>query len=98
MSRPAAAVSATANGFATRRLGDRFAAMAESVVACRCPSIAELDGEEAEEYVTGHLRRDERRTERFEELYACPDTGRRWVLDYPDRTESDSGQARLRST
>jgi hypothetical protein len=58
VSRPATAVSATASGFATRRLGGRFAAIAESVVACRCPSIAELYGEEAEEYVTGHLRRD----------------------------------------
>ena len=71
--------------------------MAESVVACRCPSLTELYGAEAEDYVTGHLRRDETRTERFEELYACPDTGRRWILDYPDRTERDPGQARLRS-
>ena len=34
----------------------------------------------------------------MEELYACPDTGQRWLLDYPERTEREPGQARLRVT
>ena len=64
---------------------------------CRCPNLSVLYGREAEAYVTDHLVRDESSSERFEELYACPDTGRRWLLDYPDRTEREPGQARLRS-
>ena len=60
--------------------------------------MTELYGREAEEYAGGHLMRDETRTERMEEFYACPDTGRRWLLDYPERTEREPGQARLRVT
>jgi hypothetical protein len=59
--------------------------------------VSELFGNEAEEYATGHLVREETRPEEFEELYACPDTGRRWVLEWPERTEREPGQARLRS-
>ena len=66
-------------------------------MSCRCDVVAELYGRDAEEYIDGHLRRDETRTEQLEEQFACPDTGRRWLLDYPDRTERELGQARLRS-
>ncbi len=65
------------------------------MTACRCPSVTELYGREAEEYATTHLVRDETRTDSFEEVYSCPDTGRAWLLDYPERTEADPGQARL---
>ena len=63
---------------------------------CRCDTVTELYGTQAEEYVAGHLRRDETRTEEMRELYACPDTGRRWELDWPQASEQDPGQARLR--
>jgi hypothetical protein len=64
-------------------------------VACRCNDVAELYGDEAESYAREHLRTDEVRSDAFEELLSCPDTGRRWRLDYPDRTEREPGQARL---
>jgi hypothetical protein len=63
---------------------------------CRCDSVVELYGEEAERYAAEHLVRGEARTEAMEERYSCPDTGRRWLLDYPDRTDRDPGQTRLR--
>ncbi len=63
---------------------------------CRCTTVTELYGREAEQYAAGHLTRDETRSEAFEELYACPDTGRQWLLDWPERTEREPGQARLR--
>lgn len=63
---------------------------------CRCDAVTELYGNEAEEYAATHLRRTETRTERMEERYSCPDTGRDWILDYPERSERDPGQARLR--
>jgi hypothetical protein len=65
-------------------------------MSCRCDTVAELYGTEAEDYAGEHLHRAETRTDRLEERYTCPDTGRDWILDYPDRTESDPGQARLR--
>jgi len=67
-------------------------------VDCRCDTVTELYGGEAEEYAGAHLRRTETRTEQLEESYTCPDTGRDWVLDYPDKTEREPGQARLRIT
>lgn len=64
---------------------------------CRCNEVTEVFGHEAEEYAAGHLRSDGTRSDGFEEDYRCPDTGRRWLLDWPDRTERDPGQARLRA-
>jgi hypothetical protein len=64
---------------------------------CRCPNLTELYADEAEAYARDHLVGDESRTEAFQEVYVCPDSGRRWLLDYPERTEDDLGQARLRA-
>ncbi len=63
---------------------------------CRCENVRELYGDEAERYATEHLRSDESDTEAFTERLSCPDTGARWLLDYPERTDDDPGQARLR--
>ncbi len=64
-------------------------------MACRCNDVTELYGDEAESYARDHLHTDEVRSEAFEELLSCPDTGRRWKLDFPDRTQREPGQARL---
>jgi hypothetical protein len=53
-------------------------------------------GQEAETYAADHLVRGEVDSEALEERYSCPDTGRVFVLDWPERTQSDPGQARLR--
>ena len=66
-------------------------------MACRCDTVTELYGGEAEDYAAEHLRASGSRPEAMEEDYTCPDTGTRWLLDYPDRTEHDPGQARLRA-
>ena len=62
---------------------------------CRCDTVTELYGNEAEEYAGSHLRRTQPATEALEERYTCPDTGRDWILDFPERTDRDPGQARL---
>ncbi len=64
---------------------------------CRCDTVTELYGGEAERYAGEHLRAVETRADALEERYTCPDTGSEWLLDYPDRTQNDPGQARLRS-
>ena len=63
---------------------------------CRCTSVTELYGSEAEEYAAEHLRREETDSGPLADRFACPDTGRRWELDYPEATEEEPGQARLR--
>ena len=65
-------------------------------MACRCNDVDELYGPEAEGYAREHLVGDEVSTDRFEERLSCPDTGRRWILEWPERTEREPGQARLR--
>ena len=64
---------------------------------CRCDTVTELYGREAENYAYEHLHRDDTSTERFVEGFSCPDTGTRWLLEYPERTERELGQARLRA-
>ena len=53
-------------------------------------------GSEAETYAAEHLVRGEADTASVEERYSCPDTGRQFILDWPERTQSGAGQARLR--
>jgi hypothetical protein len=65
-------------------------------VACPCNELTEAYGREAEQYARKHLHTDTVRTEAFEEDLSCPDTGARFTLDYPERTEREPGQARLR--
>jgi hypothetical protein len=64
-------------------------------VECRCNDTMEFNGQEAEDYASGHLARDETRTDALQELYSCPDTGKRWLLEWPSSTERDTGPARL---
>ena len=64
---------------------------------CRCDTVTELYGSEAEAYAGEHLHAEGSASEPPEQRFACPDTGRRWLLDYPDRNERELGQARLRS-
>jgi hypothetical protein len=53
-------------------------------------------GGEAEMYAADHLVRGAADSDAMEEQFSCPDTGRRFVLDWPERTQSEPGQARLR--
>ncbi len=64
---------------------------------CRCNDATEFYGDEAERYAREHLTAEEADSARFEERFSCPDTGRAWLLDYPERTEREPGQARLRA-
>jgi hypothetical protein len=63
---------------------------------CPCKEITEAFGTEAERYARGQLVSDEVRTDALEEDLSCPDTGARFTLDFPERTEREPGQARLR--
>jgi hypothetical protein len=65
-------------------------------MACRCNEVTELYGAEAESYAGDHLRRTETRVDVLEERYTCADTGSDWLLDYPERSEREPGQSRLR--
>jgi hypothetical protein len=62
---------------------------------CVCATMNEAFGTEAETYAAEHLVRGEADSEGMKERYSCPDTGRAFVLDWPERTESEPGQARL---
>jgi hypothetical protein len=53
-------------------------------------------GSEAETDAAEHLVRGDADAEALEERYTCPDTGRQFILDWPEHTEREPGQARLR--
>lgn len=63
---------------------------------CPCNELAEAYGSEAERYAQHHLHSVEVRGDAFEQDLSCPDTGARFRLDYPERTEREPGPARLR--
>ena len=64
---------------------------------CRCNEATELYGDEASQYAAGHLVRDETIEDELRATYSCPDTGRRWEMDFPpDEPGGDPGDARLR--
>jgi hypothetical protein len=54
-------------------------------VDCRCDTVHELYGTEAEAYLADHLRRVD------DGVYACADTGARWRVD----EQTDPQQPRL---
>ena len=58
--------------------------------------MSETFGMEAETYAREHLVRGEADDESMVEQYTCPDTGRRFQLEWPERTQAEPGQARLR--
>ena len=66
-------------------------------VSCRCDNVTALHGSEAEEYAREHLHRDEEDVDAFVERLSCPDTGTRWLLDFPERTDREPGPARLQA-
>jgi hypothetical protein len=63
----------------------------------RCNAMNESYGTEAETYAAEHLIRGQADSGAMEERYSCPDTGTQFVLDWPERTQSNTGQARLRT-
>ena len=67
------------------------------VVECRCTRMTELYGNDASQYAAGHLVRERTDDDELVAHYSCPDTGRRWQLDFPpDVPGGDPGDARLR--
>ena len=78
------------------RFLDRARGHETARVACRCNEVDELYGREAEDYARDHLRAHRTDDEPLSERLSCPDTGRRWLLEYPERTDRDLRQARLR--
>jgi hypothetical protein len=63
---------------------------------CRCQTMNEAFGAEAEAYAADHLVRGAVDSDALAEAYSCRDTGRRFLLEWPERTQAEPGQARLR--
>jgi hypothetical protein len=61
---------------------------------CQCKDAEEIDGWEAEDYASNHLRKA--RVGNWEIEYKCPDTGFHWLMDYPHGELQGGGPPRLR--
>jgi hypothetical protein len=63
---------------------------------CKCADITELEGNEALDYVKQHLMEVFVDGKTWEIEYECPNTGIRWLLDYPHGEYHGGGSPRLR--
>jgi len=63
---------------------------------CVCTTAVELTGDAAEAYVREHLERLELDPEDWSVRFRCPETGRRWVRDFPTGRPHSGGPPRLR--
>jgi hypothetical protein len=64
---------------------------------CRCETLTQLEGMEAYSYAEEHLCKVQVLSGGWEIEYVCPDTGKRWLLDYPHGEYHGGGPPRLRS-
>lgn len=67
-------------------------------VPCRCNGLTELNGEGADGYAHHHLNKIGADPSGWVTYLVCPQTGRRFVLDYPQGEYHGGGPARLRAT
>lgn len=64
---------------------------------CRCETLTQLQGAEAISYAKEHLQEVRIDPVAWQTEYVCPDTGKRWLLDYPHSEAHGGGPPRLRS-
>jgi hypothetical protein len=63
---------------------------------CQCETLTQLEGVEAYSYVEGHLHKVQVSLGGWQIEYICPNTGKRWLLDYPYSEAHGGGPPRLR--
>jgi hypothetical protein len=70
--------------------------MENSAMNCECARIEALEGAAASDYAESHLKVVKIDSVAWTTEYVCPDTGTRWLLDYPDSELHGGGSPRLR--
>jgi hypothetical protein len=63
---------------------------------CRCATLTELRDNEAESYADEHLRKVRVYPDGWHIEYVCPDTGKRWLMDFIQSGLQGGGFPRLR--
>ena len=61
-------------------------------IECRCDSLSELNGKQADDYLDGHLEAEQIGRKIF---YVCPDTRARWEMKWPQGEFHGGGPSRL---
>ena len=64
------------------------------MIVCECDQITQIDGAAAQDYAK-HLRQVSIDFAKWEVLYECPLTGRRWKEFYPHPEAHGGGPPRL---
>lgn len=64
---------------------------------CSCDGIQQLEGNEAEAYANEHLRQVSVDNKTWEVVFECPETGKQWLMDYPESEQHGGGPSRLRA-
>jgi len=63
---------------------------------CRCNEISELDGAAAVMYADEHLQEVKVDSTNWIVEFVCPETGKRWIMDYPYAAAHGGGPPRVR--
>lgn len=63
---------------------------------CKCTETNELYGAEAKVYAQNHLEKFRVNGDLWQIEYECPDTGVRWIMDFPYGEYHGGGPPRLR--
>ncbi len=63
---------------------------------CQCKELSEITGAEAEKYAREHLVKIRTNGILWIIEYKCPETGIRWVMDFPYGEAHGGGPPRLR--
>jgi hypothetical protein len=66
------------------------------LVSCRCVTLTELSGAEAAAYAAEHLQETTVDSGNWTRSLVCPETGERFLMDYPESGAHGGGPPRLR--
>ena len=70
--------------------------MSVNEIKCQCGEIDELDGRMAEDYARQHLKKIFVDGVTWGIHYECPQTGIRWVMDFPQSEAQGGGPPKLK--
>lgn len=65
-------------------------------MVCECAALSGLTGDGAKQYASEHLVQEAVNEAEWTIEYRCPESGRLWVLDYPDAEYHGGGSPQLR--
>jgi hypothetical protein len=78
-------------------MGDDSRVSERPEVMCLCRVITQRDGKEADEYARDHLVRQSVDSDGWIQVWVCPRSEVKWIMDHPRSEAQGGGPKRLRT-